>query len=289
MKPEGLIESIRQRLLNLSRENGEAFDFVLARYGVERFLHRLSLSAHAGEFVLKGSMLFHVWNRRMHRPTRDLDLLGAGPANVESVRGAILDVLRTDAPDDGLVFEEATLVVAPIREETTDGGVRAKFRAKLGNVRIPVQVDVGFGDAVVPAPEMREFTSLLSDLPGTSMPSYPVCTVIAEKFEALIRLDEQNTRMKDFFDLELLLRTDPPERELLWNAIRATFERRGSEIPTGIPNGLTDRFASEKQVMWNAFLRKNGLEVVGFPEVVAAIRGKLEWIREDRSNGFRKG
>lgn len=289
MKPEGLMESIRQRLLNLSRENGEAFDFVLARYGVERFLHRLSLSAHAGKFVLKGSMLFHVWNRRMHRPTRDLDLLGAGPANVESVRAAILDVLRTDAPDDGLVFDEASLVVAPIREEKTDGGVRAKFRAKLGNVRIPVQVDVGFGDAVVPAPEMREFTSLLSDLPGTSMPSYPVCTVIAEKFEAMIRLDEQNTRMKDFFDLELLLRKDSPEHELLRNAIRATFERRGSEIPTGIPTGLTGRFASEKQVMWNAFLRKNGLEAVEFREVVAAIRSKLEWIWEDRSNGLRKG
>lgn len=288
MKSEGLIESIRQRLLNLSRENGEAFDFVLARYGVERFLHRLGLSAHDGEFILKGSMLFHVWNRRMHRPTRDLDLLGAMPADVESVREAILDVLRTDSPGDGLVFEEASLSVAPIREESADGGVRAKFRAKLGNVRIPVQVDVGFGDAVVPAPEMREFTSLLSDLPGTSMPSYPVCTVIAEKFEAMVRLDEQNTRMKDFFDLELLFKSEPPQREILWNAIRATFERRGSEIPVGTPTGLTDRFASEKQVMWNAFLRKNGLEAVEFPEVVAAIRGKLEWIWEDRSDGLGK-
>ena len=121
------------------------------------------------------------------------------------------------------------------------------------------------------------------------MPSYPVCTVIAEKFEAMIRLDEQNTRMKDFFDLDLLLRTDTPERELLRNAIRATFERRGSEIPASTPTGLTERFASEKQVMWNAFLRKNGLEAVKFPEVVAAIRGKLEWIWEGRSNGLRKG
>jgi len=180
MKPEGLIESIRQRLLNLSRANGEAFDFVLARYGVERFLYRLSVSEHANQYVLKGSMLFHVWNRKMHRPTRDLDLLGAGPADLDSVRMSILDVLRTDVADDGLWFDESSLVVEPIREDMAYGGVRAKFRAKLGNVRIPVQVDVGFGDAVVPGPETREFPSLLSGLPSSSMRTYPVCTVVAE-------------------------------------------------------------------------------------------------------------
>jgi hypothetical protein len=289
MKAEGMIASIRDRLLNLSRENGEAFDFVLARYGVERFLYRLSISAHADQFVLKGSMLFHVWNRRMHRPTRDLDLLGAGPADLESIRQSMLDVLRTDVTDDGLWFDESSLVVEPIREDMSRGGVRAKFRAKLGNARIPVQVDVGFGDAVVPGPEIREFPSLLAGLPGSSMQTYPACTVVAEKFEALVRLDAQNTRMKDFFDLELLLRTDSPERELLRNAICATFERRGSEMPDSTPAGLSDRFAFEKRVMWNAFLRKNGLEAVEFPEVVEAIRGKLEWIWEDRSNGLREG
>jgi len=235
MKPEGLIASIRDRLLNLSRENGEAFDFVLARYGVERFLHRLSVSGHADQFILKGSMLFHVWNRRMHRPTRDLDLLGAGPEDLESVRQSILYVLRTDVADDGLWFDESSLVVEPIREDMAYGGVRAKFRAKLGNVRIPVQVDVGFGDAVVPGPETREFPSLLTGLPGSTMRTYPACTVVAEKFEALVRLDAQNTRMKDFFDLELLLKSDPPDRELLSNAILATFKRRGSDLPTGVP------------------------------------------------------
>ena len=127
MKPEGLIESIRQRLMNLSRENGEAFDFVLARYGVERFLYRLSVSGHTDQFVLKGSMLFHVWNRRMHRPTRDLDLLGTGPADLESVRQSMLDVLQTDVTDDGLWFDESSLVVELIREDMAYGGVRAKF------------------------------------------------------------------------------------------------------------------------------------------------------------------
>lgn len=282
MKPGGLVESIRQRLLNLSRENGEAFDFVLARYGIERFLYRLGISGNADRFVLKGSMLFHVWNRKMHRPTRDLDLLGSGPPDLESVRQSILDVLRTEVPDDGLQFDSTTLVVEFIREDMAYGGVRAKFRATLGNVRIPVQVDVGFGDAVVPGPEIREFPSLLTGLPSSSLQVYPVCTVVAEKFEALVRLDAQNTRMKDFFDLDLLLKSDPPDVEILSNAIRATFQRRGSELPVDVPTGLTDEFARDKQVMWNAFLRKNGLDrnADDLMEVITGIRKRLDWIWE---------
>ena len=278
MKPAGLIESIRQRLMNLSHDNGEVFDFVLSRYGVERFLYRLSVSAHADQFVLKGSMLFHVWNRKMHRPTRDLDLLGVGPADLECVRKSILDVLRTEVSDDGLQFDETSLVVEPIREDMVHGGVRAKFLAKLGNVRIPVQVDVGFGDVVVPNPEIWEFPSLLAELPGSSMLTYPACTVVAEKFEALVRLDVHNTRMKDFFDLELLLKANPPERELLSNAIRATFKRRGTDLPTEVPTGLTEEFAREKQVMWNAFLRKNTLVGDDLSKVVGQIRRGLESI-----------
>lgn len=278
MKHEGLVASIRQKLMNLSRENGEAFDFVLARYGIERFLHRLSRSEGAENFVLKGSMLFHVWNRKMHRPTRDLDLLGCCPADLESIRQSILDVLRTEVADDGLWFDETSLVVEPIREDMAYGGVRAKFRAKLGNVRIPVQVDVGFGDAVVPGPEIREFPALLAGFTGPSLRVYPVCTVVAEKFEALVRLDAQNTRMKDFFDLDLLLGSDAPDRELLSNAIRATFDRRNADLPTDVPTGLSDGFALEKQMIWNAFLRKNGLPPVDLTEVILRIRTGLEWI-----------
>ena len=280
MKPEGLIESIRQRLLNHSRVNGEAFDFVLARYGVERFLYRLSVSGRADQFILKGAMLFHVWNRKMHRPTRDLDLLGFGPDNQESVRQSIFDVLRTEVPDDGLWFDEASLVVEPIREDMSYGGVRAKFRAKLGNVRIPVQVDVGFGDAIVPGPETREFPALLTGLPTATLRVYPVITVIAEKFEALVRLDAQNSRMKDFFDLNILLGAGGIDRELLSEAIHATFKRRDAGLPSELPTGLSDDFARDKQVMWNAFLRKNGLaeQADDLSKVVNRIRTALEWV-----------
>jgi hypothetical protein len=111
MKSGGLVESIRQRLMNLARANGEAFDFVLSRFGVERFLYRLSVSGEADRFVLKGATLFQVWNRRMHRPTRDLDLLGFGPDDLEAVRQSVLTIIRTAVPEDGLWFDEASLVV----------------------------------------------------------------------------------------------------------------------------------------------------------------------------------
>lgn len=278
MKHEGLIESIRQRLLNLSRASGETLDYVLARYGIERVLYRLGKSDVADRFVLKGATLFHVWNKKLHRPTRDLDLLGFGPDDPESLRIVMLNVIRVPCPGDGLTFDEGSLEVAPIREDMDYGGVRAKFRAKLGNIRIPIQIDVGFGDAITPGPELHDYPTLLTDMPGVTLRTYPTCTVIAEKFEALVRLDEQNSRMKDFFDLDFLLTGGGNDRSSLDAAIRATFERRGTILPAEAPTGLTPAFAEEKQRMWNAFLRKNGLQADEFPEVVGRIRSAMDWI-----------
>ncbi|MCH7226196.1 nucleotidyl transferase AbiEii/AbiGii toxin family protein [Haloferula sp. A504] len=278
MKFEGRIESIRTRLLNLSRSRGESFDFVLARYGVERFLHRLAQSGHAGHFILKGATLFQVWNPELHRPTRDLDLLGSGPDDPEKLRRTVLDVMRVVCAEDGLVFDEGSLSVEPIRSDMDYGGLRAKFRALLGKIRISVQVDVGFGDAVTPGPELLDLPSLLPDLSDIRLRSYPVATVIAEKFEALVRLDMQNSRMKDFFDLDFLLGGSPPDRSELEAAIKATFGRRETALPADQPAGLSDDFVAEKSVMWDAFLRKNGLEPRDFGEVVENVREKTAWL-----------
>ncbi|MEI6675106.1 MAG: nucleotidyl transferase AbiEii/AbiGii toxin family protein [Verrucomicrobiota bacterium] len=280
MKHDGLTESVRQRLLNHARHNGEAFDFVLSQYGIERFLYRLSLSDEAGRFILKGATLFHVWNRKMHRPTRDLDLLDFGPDDLDSVRKSILVIMRIEVPEDALWFDESSLVVGSIRDDMTYGGVRANFLAKLGNVRIPVQVDVGFGDVIVPAPEMREYPALLSGMPTASLRVYPVTTVIAEKFEALVRLDAQNSRMKDFYDLAYLLSAGGIDAALLSKALQATFERRNTELPCELPTGLSDAFARDKQLMWLAFLRKNGLvdQSQEFSQIVNTIRAGLEWV-----------
>lgn len=278
MKPEGRIESIRTRLLNRSRSRGESFDFVLSRYGVERFLHRLARSQHADRFVLKGATLFHLWNHELHRPTRDLDLLGSGPADLASLRSALLAILRIECPEDGLVFDDRSLTVGPIRDDQEYGGVRAKFRALFGTARILIQVDVGFGDAVTPDPETLDFPLLLPEMPGIRLKSYPVATVIAEKFEALVRLDAQNSRMKDFFDLDFLLRGEVPDRCQLTGAIEATFRRRKTTLPDAEPAGLSAAFVEEKSIMWGAFLLKNGLEKRDFGDVVKGIRNGLKWI-----------
>ena len=188
--------------------------------------------------------------------------------------------MRDEVSDDGLWFDDASLVVEPIRNDMAYGGVRAKFRTMLGKVRIPVQVDVGFGDAMVSGPETREFPPLLGGLPTATLKVYPVCTVVAEKFEALVRLDAQNTRKKDFFDLDFLLRDGDLDQDMLRQTIHATFRRRDAELPTNVPIGLTDAFARNKQVMWNAFLRKNGLENQAgeMLVVIGRIREALQWI-----------
>jgi hypothetical protein len=163
---------------------------------------------------------------------------------IESIRTRLLNLSRAN----GETFDEVSLSVAPIREDVEDGGVRAKFRAMLG------------------------------DMPGIALKTYPTCTVIAEKFEALVRLDARNSRMKDFFDLDFLLTGSAQDPGSLDAAIRATFTRRGSTLPTEIPTGLTSAFVEDRRDMWQAFLRKNVLQADGFDEVVARIRLGLEWI-----------
>jgi hypothetical protein len=193
---------------------------------------------------------------------------------IESIRTRLLNLSRAN----GETFDEVSLSVAPIREDVEDGGVRAKFRAMLGNIRIPIQIDIGFGDAITPGPETRDCPTLLGDMPGIALKTYPTCTVIAEKFEALVRLDARNSRMKDFFDLDFLLTGSAQDPGSLDAAIRATFTRRGSTLPTEIPTGLTSAFVEDRRDMWQAFLRKNVLQADGFDEVVARIRLGLEWI-----------
>ena len=144
MTRKSLIASVKQRLLNLSQERGEPFEYILVIYGIERFLYRLSISTQADHFLLKGAMLFRIWDHSTHRPTRDIDLLGFISSDTDAVRLSILDVIQTNVPDDGLDFKETTLKVDPIREANSYGGIRAKITAMLGNVRIPIQIDIGF-------------------------------------------------------------------------------------------------------------------------------------------------
>lgn len=173
MSNANLIASVRQRLRNKAEATGEVFDFVISRYAIERLLYRLSVSELNTSFVLKGALLFYVWNGQLHRPTRDLDFLGSGPADADSIKEAFQSIAATSVPEDGLTFFPDTITAEPIREQALYSGIRVGLLVKLGSIKIQVQIDVGFGDAITPGPEESEFPSLLSDFPAPKIRSYP--------------------------------------------------------------------------------------------------------------------
>ena len=275
---KNIAASVKARLLNVAAKRGEEFNLVLARYGIERLLFRLSQSTHAERFLLKGAMLFAVWDDRTHRPTRDLDLLGFGPTEKEALVTVFQEVTTTPVAADGLDFDQSSIHAEEIREDNTYGGVRLRLMAKLGNAEVPIQIDVGAGDAVTPAPEEAVFPTLL-DFPAPRIRAYPVYTVVAEKFEAMAKLGAANTRMKDFYDLWFISRRFEFDPAMLLKAIEATFARRQTVLSAS-PEVFTVSFANDttKQTQWSAFLRRNGLTDASnhFTEVVDTLRRFIE-------------
>jgi predicted nucleotidyltransferase component of viral defense system len=280
MSGKNVAHSVHQRLLNMSRSTGEDFQLLLTRYAVERLLYRLGESEHAPEFVLKGAMLFALWTGHLHRPTRDLDLLGFGDPDAERLRTVFFSLCEAAAPDDGLVFGADTVEVRPIREEQEYGGQRVTLLVRLGSARVDLQVDVGFGDAITPAAEAVEFPTLLG-MDRPRLRAYPRETVVAEKLEAMVLLGLTNSRMKDFYDVVVLARTFTFDGPDLVRAVRATFDRRKTTLPAAPPVALTDAFAADdaKRRQWAAFRKRGGSEVekvVGdLDGVVAEVRGFL--------------
>jgi hypothetical protein len=268
----GLEHSIYQRLLNLSRGRKEEFQFVLTRYAMERLLYRLGESKHRGKFVLKGAMLFQLWTKQPHRPTHDLDLLERGATDAASVQAIFQEVCRQPVAPDGMTFDDANIQVTAVREDQEYQGLRVRFASRLSNARIPIQIDIGTGDAVTPEPVETEYPSLL-DLPKPRLRTYPRETVVAEKFQAMVMLGMANSRIKDFYDLWVLARDFSFDGRMLSEAIAATFTRRRTALPDETPVALTDEFwqAGNK---WGAFLSKNKLPAEG-----AALEGVLDLLR----------
>jgi len=275
--------SVRQRLLNIAQRDGADFQLVLTRYGLERFLHRLGRSPHKEAFLLKGAFLFYAWREDVGRPTRDLDLLGHGSPDIARLEVVIADIAGTDVEDDGLDFRTDGIRGEAIREAALYDGIRIRLDATLGRVRIPLQIDVGFGDAASPASVELEYPTLLDQTPPTVL-AYRPEYVVAEMLEALVALGEINTRLKDYYDLWRLTRTMNLPRTDVVAAIKATFARRGSAIPTDVPPGLADSFADPgKSGMWTAFLERNGLdESAGtLTDVIRDLRSTLGQLLED--------
>lgn len=259
-QPRNLAASVRQRLLNISKRDSEAFDLVLIRYALERLLYRLGQSEYHNQFLLKGAMLFAVWGGEPHRPTRDVDLLGFGSSELPQLVKIFQNICQEPVEPDGLEFLSDTLRAIEIREDQEYQGVRVLFEARLENAVIPIQIDIGYGDAVTPAPEEITYPTVL-DFAAPKLRAYPVYTVVAEKFQAMVWLGVANSRMKDFYDIWVIMRKFPFEGRILAKAIEATFARRNTPLPTEAPFALTQAFASDavKQTQWKAFLRKNAL------------------------------
>ena len=212
--------SVRDRLSKLGRARNEDPNFVLNRYAMERFLYRLSRSAHEPKFVLKGAMLFTVWSGHPHRATKDIDLLGTGAPDLTRLAQIFRDVCSVTVEDDGLSFDAASVTTTRIKEDADYEGVRVQFSGTLGTALLNLQVDIGFGDAVTPAPATVDFPALL-EFPPARVRAYPRETVVAEKLEAMVFLGLANSRMKDFFDLAFLARR---------SSLMANFSRRRSQI-----------------------------------------------------------
>jgi hypothetical protein len=259
-KGRDLVASIRQRLINLSQERGEDPNLVFIRYAIERFLYRLSRSRQSGKFILKGAMLWAIWTGRPHRPTKDLDLLGLGDASADVLQAIFREICNVVVEPDGLIFDPDSIQITEIREDLEYPGQRIKIESRMGNARISIQIDIGFGDTIVPQPVEIEYPTLLN-MPSPHIKAYPMETAVAEKFEIIVSKGILNSRMKDFYDLRVLSREFDFNGSSLTEAIVATFTRRGTSIPHQHPVALTEEFHKnpDKQVQWNAFLKTSKL------------------------------
>ncbi len=274
-KNKDLAVSVRQRLLNLAKSRGENFDLVLTHYGLERLLYRLSRSRFSDQFILKGAMLFSLWSDDPHRATRDVDLLGHGDNSPGHLITVFREIVSETVDDDGLVFDGRSIHAQTIAEESEYNGIRVQLKTVLASANISLQVDIGFGDVVTPDAEQTEYPTLLG-FPAPVLRTYPRETVVAEKYQAMVMLGIANSRMKDFYDIWVLARDFDFDGSVLCHAVKATFERRKTQLPDAEPLAFTSAFFSDrqKQTQWQAFINKQGLtkESVALDQVIDELR-----------------
>jgi len=271
--PKNMPASVRDRLYNLAQRDKRDFNLVLVMFVTERLLYRLSCSEYADRFVLKGARLFSLWSHKPHRPTRDLDLLGYGDSTADALREAFQAICRTKVEPDGLTFDEDSMAIEEIRLEQEYEGQRVKLVARLGQARVPLQIDVGFGDVVVPEVQTMEYVRLLDTLPAPHIRAYTRESVVAEKFQAMVALGTLNTRMKDFYDICALADEFDFNGQLLCDAIRATFQRRKTPVPAEPPVCLLPAFGKDedRQHLWKAFLKRSALQEPSIDDLATAL------------------
>ncbi len=276
--PKNIAASVRQRLLNKARHDKRPFNELLQYFAMERFLYRLSRSPYTEKFILKGALMLRVWNAPFFRPTMDIDMLGRNTGNeIEKIIKQIREICQVSVdPGDGLNFDTSNISGERITEDADYEGVRIRFEGRLEAAKIPMQIDIGFGDVVVPGPQEAILPTIL-DFPPPHLLGYSLESAIAEKFEAMVKLGELNSRMKDFYDIWLLSRRFDFMGDQLKNAISETFKNRGTLLPSQI-TAFGESFVSMKSGQWQAFHRRLGQEKIpgDFAEIMDQIKTFLD-------------
>lgn len=267
--------SIRARLQNKAKETNRPFAEVLQYYGMERFLYRFSRSKYVDRFILKGALMFTVWQIPERRTTLDIDFLAHYDNQVAAIENVVKDICKVPVEEDGLVFEPSTIIGKKIKEDADYEGVRVKFLGFLERSRIAMQIDVGFGDIIFPRSKAVDYPVIL-DSPKPQLKGYPAETVISEKFEAMVKLGLLNSRMKDFYDVWLMMRQFDFNGTNLAKALKGTFKQRKTDLPQNIPIFAEEVYnaKSDRQVLWKAFLKKGDIKQT--PERLSTVAKGIE-------------
>ena len=256
---ENIPASIQARLKNKAAESQRPFNELLQYYAMERFLYRLSKTRHVNDLILKGGLMFYGLEIPMRRTTRDIDFLGTFENTHDDILSVIQDTLAVPCPEDGVQFDGSTLRLSQSHADENQGGIRVTFVGHLGKTRMPIQVDIGFSDELATDALEMDYPVLLSDMEKPRLKSYPPESIISEKFHAIVRFAEANSRWKDYYDIDLLANTFEFDSRTLVDALKATFENRPSKLTNEVPYGLRDEFAIVNQENWRAFLTKSKL------------------------------
>jgi hypothetical protein len=286
MKPtRNVAASVRQRLINRAKSDKRPFNELIQYYAMERFLYRLSRSAHADRFILKGALMLRAWRSPEFRPTMDIDLLGRTSNEETGIVAQIRDIMAVVVELDGLTFDPDSIRSERITEDADYEGIRVRFRGMLTSARVSMQIDIGFGDIVYPGPQESDLPTIL-DSPAPRLLCYSQESTIAEKFEAMVKLGVLNSRMKDFYDIWLLSRQFDFDGANLAEAIRLTFDRRGTVLPADI-EAFNKTFIDSKQVQWTAFWKRIQQDHIpaSFNDIVSAMETFLSPLVSALSQG----
>jgi len=283
--------SVAARLLNRAKQTGDVYQTLLTSFCFERFLYRLGKSDVRERFVLKGAMLLRLWSDQPYRATRDLDLLRKGDGSFDAIRADIRTICAVPAEPDAVSFDAEAVEIEAIRAEEEYAGTRATLPARCGKARLSLQIDMGLGDSVWPAPRPCAYPTLL-DFPPPEVLAYPREAVVAEKLEALVVLGDRNSRIKDFFDLQHLASRFEFDRETVAEAVRRTFARRRTPIPVEPPIGLIPAYWENpsRPAQVRAFARRAGIAVGAdpAPDLTRLLGAFLLPVLEDLQRGARR-